>query len=72
MYHGVSHGVSKIKASLLARFEGPEIANLKLIEKESMIDIFTHKTPWLQNVLIINSWPHCMKGGKEFREVGIK
>ena len=33
---------------------------------------FARKSPWLQNVLIINSWPHCMKGGKEFRVVGIK
>ena len=28
--------------------------------------------PWFQNVLIINSWPYYMKGGKEFRAVGIK
>ena len=24
------------------------------------------------DVLIINSWPHCMKGGREFRALGIK
>ena len=29
-------------------------------------------SPWLQNVLIINSWPRCMKGVKEFRALGIK
>ena len=29
-------------------------------------------SPWLQNVLIIDSWPHYMKGGNEFRAVGIK
>ena len=27
---------------------------------------------WLQHDLIINSWPHCVKGGKEFRALGIK
>ena len=27
---------------------------------------------WLQNVLILNSWPHCMKGGKDFRALGMK
>ena len=30
------------------------------------------QAPWLQNVLIIISWPHCIKGGKEFRVVGIR
>ena len=29
-------------------------------------------TPWLQNVLTINSWPHCIKGGKEVQALGIK
>ena len=28
--------------------------------------------PWLQNVLIINSWLHWTKGGKHFRTVGIE
>ena len=32
----------------------------------------TSSKPWLQNVLIIDSWPHCMKGVKEFRAMGIK
>ena len=38
------------------------------LAKEDIIPISTCH----QNVLIINSWPHCMKGGKEFRAVGIK
>ena len=25
-----------------------------------------NNSPWLQNVLIINSWPHYMKGDEEF------
>ena len=33
---------------------------------------FVYTPPWLQNVLIINSWPHRIKGGKEFRAMGIK
>ena len=33
---------------------------------------FLPYSPWLQNVLNIDSWSHCMKGGKEFRAVGIK
>ena len=32
----------------------------------------TSTSQWLPNVMIINSWPHCMKGGKELQEVGIK
>ena len=27
---------------------------------------------WIQSLLIINSWPHQMKGGREFQTTGIK
>ena len=32
----------------------------------------THIPLWHQKVLNINSWPHCMKGGKEVQAFGIK
>ena len=46
-------------------------------KRPSQTPIFTvlsgsYTSPSLQNVLIINSWLHGMKGGKEFRALGIK
>ena len=53
--------VSYIEASLLKRDEFGKTC-----------PPFKDLSHWLQNVLIINSWPHCMKRGREFRAVGIK
>ena len=36
------------------------------------VDFDLNSSPWLQNVLIINSRPHRIEEGKEFRAVGIK
>ena len=44
--------VSYIEASLLKRDEFGKTC-----------PPFKDLSHWLQNVLIINSWPHCMKGG---------
>ena len=32
----------------------------------------TSQTHWIQNILIIDSWTHWMKGGSVFRTMGIK
>ena len=46
--------------------------DLRNLNLEKSFLIFVSPSPWLLNVLIINSWPDCMKGSKEFRALGIK
>ena len=42
-------------------------------ERETCLNFDTiGSSLWLQNVLNINSWPHCMKGGTEVQALGIK
>ena len=44
----------------------------KLCKESSIIWLKLQRAHWIQNPLIINSWTHSMKGGREFRRMGIK
>ena len=46
-----------------------KILNLKIwIKLQNHMEV----SHWIQNLLINNSWPHYMKGGRLFRTMGIK
>ena len=48
-----------------------KMTNAKQDENLSIhTEIYT--SHWIQNLLIISSWPHYMKGGRVFQTMGIK
>ena len=68
-----SNKSSKLKRSIIRKIFLEKWHKTKKLNKDSALLVNNRvRAPWLQNVLIINSWPHWIKEGKEFRAVGIR
>ena len=63
---------SELFVSLLVKSVSLISFYLLILFKDTKNSMNVILPPWLQNVLNINSWPHCMKGGKEFQVVDLR